>query len=121
MEKTNFFSGMTITGWLIMINVWCFLTVVLFGSFLGISISDSGLQSQAFLNGRFWTLFTYMFMHGNFWHLFFISFLDKPLEAANKKSWHRNANFSYCRGGLVNKECLSKNVAPIAPSVNCVD
>lgn len=61
---------MSITGWLIMINIWFFVEVVLLGPFLRISILDFGIQPRTFLNGeRWWALITHMFMHGNLWHL----------------------------------------------------
>jgi len=68
--RRNFFANLSITNWIILINV-----VFFFLSFpLIIANSDNikyvALQPAGILQGKYlWTLITHMFMHGSFFHL----------------------------------------------------
>jgi len=68
-KKQNFFSRLSMTNWLILINIVFFVIFFPLILFSENYISYVALQPVAFLNGSFWTLLTSMFMHGGFFHL----------------------------------------------------
>ena len=77
-------SKLSITGWLILVNVFLyFIFSILLASF-GIEKYIYLQPYNLFTNGYFWTLLTSMFMHANFLHLFInmlsLFFIGKFLE-----------------------------------------
>lgn len=68
-KKPSFFSNLSITNWLILINVVFFVMAFTFVFFSEKYIEYVALQPVGFLNGKIWTLLTSMFMHGNIFHL----------------------------------------------------
>ncbi len=69
-KKPGFFSNLSMTNWLILINVVFFIIafpLIIFSE--SKYISYIALQPVAFLNGNFWTLLTSIFMHGGIFHL----------------------------------------------------
>lgn len=69
LRKRSFFPALSITAWLVIINIVFFIITSLIILASEKYISYFALQPIAFLTGRFWTLLTSMFMHGGFWHL----------------------------------------------------
>lgn len=68
---SSWFSGLSITSWLIFINILIFFIlqiIVAVDENLINVLAISG--NNLFLNGYFWTLLTSMFMHLSFFHLF---------------------------------------------------
>jgi uncharacterized protein len=74
--KKRAFSGLSVTHWLVIVNVIFFLIF-----FVLINISEKyvkyvALQPSYFFQGKYlWTILTSMFMHGNFFHLFINMFV----------------------------------------------
>jgi len=69
-RKKSWFDNLSITTWLIMINILLFVVFSIMLSF-GIDINHIALNSNSFFEQyTFWTLLTSMFMHGGFLHLF---------------------------------------------------
>ncbi|MFH1500479.1 MAG: rhomboid family intramembrane serine protease [archaeon] len=65
-----FFNNLSVTLWLIIINVLFFLVVVLTGFFTPDKIKYIALSPELTLQGKYlWTLVTSMFMHGGIAHL----------------------------------------------------
>ena len=75
--KTNYFTNvlrkLSITNWIILINLLVFIIAIILISIIGEEkiIPNLALQPNAFFSGTIWTLFTSMFMHGNAAHLLF--------------------------------------------------
>lgn len=67
----RFFSNLSVTGWLVLVNVLFFMVFLVL---LNINSDYSKyvvLQPSLILQGKsIWTLFTSMFMHAGFFHLF---------------------------------------------------
>ncbi len=82
-----FFRMLSITNWLIIINLIVFVLVLVLSSIYGSEkITEIfALQANSFFAGKYWTVFTSMFTHFELWHflanmisLFFIgNFLEK--------------------------------------------
>lgn len=69
-KKPGFFSNLSITKWLILINVVFFVLASLTILSSEAYISYIALQPNNFLSGKFlWTILTSMFMHGGIFHL----------------------------------------------------
>ena len=66
------FKNLSITSWLIIINILFFIISSLLMSIFGSEkiIYWIALQANSFFSGIFWTLLTSMFMHGGLSHLF---------------------------------------------------
>jgi len=69
LKKRSFFSSLSATKWLIIINIVFFAVTFPLILFKEGAIGYLALQPASFTNGYFWTLLTSMFMHGNFLHL----------------------------------------------------
>jgi len=70
-KKKSFFEKISITIWLIILNVFLFLLFSLLISSGIISIDLIAFKPSNILQGKFlWTLFTSIFMHAGFFHLF---------------------------------------------------
>jgi membrane associated rhomboid family serine protease len=75
--KPGYFNGvsrkLSITNWLILINIVVFVLVEILISIFGRETIDlnSALQANAFFAGAIWNLLTSMFRHGNITHLLF--------------------------------------------------
>ena len=69
----EFFRKLSVTNWLIIVNVVCFLIMIILTSIWGDQkVSELfALQANLFFSGSVWTLLTSMFMHANIWHLLF--------------------------------------------------
>ncbi|MEK6885576.1 MAG: rhomboid family intramembrane serine protease [Nanoarchaeota archaeon] len=65
------FSNLSVTGWLIFVNVIMFIIFSLLINLFGIQKYIFLQPYNLFTNGYFWTLLTSMFMHANIWHLLF--------------------------------------------------
>ncbi len=79
LNPDNFFRKLSITNWIIIINVLIFIIYSLIEMLLfkiyGQNAVDNlfsyfALQPNLFFAGRVWTLFTSMFMHGGYLHIF---------------------------------------------------
>ena len=67
-RRDNFFTNLSVTGWLILINVVLF-ALGMIALLAGFDIKYIAIQPIGFLqNGLIWTLITSMFMHGGFFH-----------------------------------------------------
>ena len=71
----GFLRKLSITNWLIIINVIVFIIMSILGSAFGDIVSEKilslfALQANSFFSGYIWTVFTSMFMHASFLHLF---------------------------------------------------
>ena len=104
-RKKNFLHNLSITLWLIIINVVVFIiaSLILIPIFGDDKVSYwLALQANGFFSGRVWTLFTSMFMHANIGHLlanmislFFIGSFVERLIGRKRFFWF------YLSGGLV--------------------
>jgi len=67
----NFFRKLSVTNWIIILNVIIFLLIMILINIFGEEkiISIVALQAKSFFAGNYWTLFTSMFVHIYFWHL----------------------------------------------------
>ena len=68
---SNFFRNISITAWLIIINIFLFITSLFLGNYLNYLVLQPRLLFQ---NYYIWTLITSMFLHAGFAHLFFNMF-----------------------------------------------
>lgn len=68
---SNFFRNISITAWLIIINVFLFIISLFLGNYLNYLVLQPRLLFQ---NYYIWTLVTSMFLHAGFAHLFFNMF-----------------------------------------------
>ena len=72
---SGFFENLSLTGWLILINVVFFIGAFLLGFNSFVPCSESACEYIAIqpnnflLKGYLWTALTSMFMHGSFFHL----------------------------------------------------
>lgn len=71
----GFLRKLSVTNWLIIMNVVIFFIMYIIISIFGQSMSDKiyalfAIQANSFFSGYVWTLITSMFMHANFIHLF---------------------------------------------------
>ena len=68
-SKTNFFSSLSVTNWLIIVNLVCFFISLIF-VYLNL-INYIALTPNNLIHGKnVWTLLTHMFSHVMFFHLF---------------------------------------------------
>lgn len=70
---TSFFANLSVTSWIILINIFCFFAFLIFSMFPQFDSLNELFVLQAnnlFIKGYFWTLLTSMFLHANFFHLF---------------------------------------------------
>lgn len=67
----GFFRVLSLTNWIILVNLIIFLTIVILGQIYGIEeiLNLVGLSANNFFNGSYWTVFTSMFVHVELWHL----------------------------------------------------
>jgi membrane associated rhomboid family serine protease len=86
-KQPGFFSNLTITTKLIILNVIIFLIVDILSSIYGdkLVFSYLALTPSNIIAGKYlWTLITHMFLHANFLHLFFnmfsLWFIGKNVE-----------------------------------------
>ncbi len=66
-------SNFSLTTWIILINVFCFIGFIIAGFFVSLTTLNSYFAlnpNNLFLNGYVWTLLTSMFLHAGFLHLF---------------------------------------------------
>ena len=80
----SFLSCLSVTGWLIMINIFAFLLTLILNMFMDVT-KYLALQPDNLFNHYYvWTLLTSMFMHAGFFHLFVnmisLFFIGKFLE-----------------------------------------
>ncbi len=70
---SNFSRKLSITNWIIILNVLVFIISIILMSFFDQEyiVSILALQANNFFSGTFWTLLTSMFMHGGAGHLLF--------------------------------------------------
>ncbi len=68
-SSKNLFSDLSVTNWIILINVVFFIISFPLILFSEEYIKYTALQPISFSNGFFWTLLTSMFMHGGVFHL----------------------------------------------------
>ena len=81
----SWFSNLSITWWLILLNVVLFVAFTLM-LFLGVDVGHIAIQPDNFLNSfYFWTLLTSMFMHGGIFHLFINMFVLFSLGGFTEK------------------------------------
>lgn len=71
----GFLRKLSITNWLIIVNIIVFIIMYLFILIFGEIASDKifalfAIQANSFFSGHVWTLITSMFMHAGFLHLF---------------------------------------------------
>jgi membrane associated rhomboid family serine protease len=71
----EFFRKLSVTNWLIVVNILVFIILYIIELIVGQAGSDKiisvlALQGNSFFSGYVWTIFTSMFMHANFVHLF---------------------------------------------------
>lgn len=83
----HFLSRLSVTGWLILVNVVVFVLIAILLIIFGENFVDKYLALQPnnlFNNFYFWTLITSIFMHAGFFHLFInmlsLFFIGKFLE-----------------------------------------
>lgn len=70
-SRWDFFYNLSITSWLILVNVIFFILIVILTSQNQTFIEYIALKPDNILQGKYiWTLLTSMFMHGSFGHLF---------------------------------------------------
>ncbi len=67
---SSFLSGLSVTGWLILVNVVLFILALVFGNFIDVNKYFALQANNLFNNYYFWTLLTSMFMHAGIFHLF---------------------------------------------------
>lgn len=85
-KKRSFFENLSITGWIIIINIVVFLAVLIASYFYTNLLDYIALKPADFLAGKnMWTLFTHMFMHGSFLHLFVNMFVLFSLGSLMEK------------------------------------
>lgn len=67
----DFFRKLSITNWIIILNVLIFILMLILISIFGEEkiVSIVALQAKSFFAGNYWTLLTSMFIHLYFWHL----------------------------------------------------
>jgi len=71
LTKRNIFGNLSITAWLIIVNVVFFIAVILLSAIIPNITDYVALKPDNILHGRYlWTLLTSMFMHGGLFHLF---------------------------------------------------
>lgn len=100
-RKKNFFEGMSLTNFIIILNVIVFFFVTI-GALIAVSagvkvekfISFVALNPELFMKGYFWTILTSMFTHINFSHLlvnmislFFIGMFVERLIGRKRYMW----------------------------------
>ncbi len=75
-KRKGFFTDLSVTSWIILINVVFFIfAIVLLSQSEGV-IDYIALKPANILQGKYlWTLITSMFMHGSFFHLFINMFV----------------------------------------------
>jgi uncharacterized protein len=74
-RKPNWFSKLTVAGWLIVINIGFFI-IAMIAFFAGLPVRFIALQPHNLINHYYiWTLVTSMFMHGGILHLFINMFV----------------------------------------------
>lgn len=68
----SWISNLSITTWLISVNVMIFIAVLVVGIFVNPNVLSNlfALNSVNFFQGNIWSLLTSMFMHAGFFHLF---------------------------------------------------
>ena len=68
---SRFFSGLSVTGWIIVFNVLFFIASAILLLYNQDYSKYIALQSSYVFEGKYlWTFFTSMFMHAGFFHLF---------------------------------------------------
>lgn len=81
---SSFLSNLSVTGWLILVNVLLFVLTLVFSSFIDVNKYFALQANNLFNNYYFWTLLTSMFMHAGPFHLFVnmlsLFFIGKFLE-----------------------------------------
>ncbi len=67
----NFFKGLSITNWVIIINFLIYIFIFIFLQIFGDEkvIILIALQANGFFIGKVWTVFTSMFAHIHVWHI----------------------------------------------------
>lgn len=69
-HRFSFFENLSLTGEIILINVFCFIVFWALIGFNVISMDFVAIKPKNILEGKyFWTFLTSMFMHGGFFHL----------------------------------------------------
>lgn len=82
----NFLSNLSVTAWLILINVVVFLAVFIASYFYSDLLTYIALKPADLLAGKnIWTIFTHFFMHGGFLHLFVNMFVLFSLGSLMEK------------------------------------
>jgi len=94
-NEQGFFSRLSVTGWLIFINIIVFLFVIILKIIFGdVVFNYIALYPANILQGKYvWTLITHMFMHGGFLHLFVNMFVLYSLGSLSEKIIGRNRYF----------------------------
>lgn len=94
-NKKGFFPRLSITGWLIFINIIVFFLFIILKLFFGdIVFNYVALYPANILQGKYlWTLITHMFMHGGFLHLFVNMFVLYSLGNLSEKIIGRKRYF----------------------------
>lgn len=92
----GFFRMLSLTSWIILVNLMVFLAVIILGQIFGIEmvLGLIGLEANSFFNGSYWTVFTSMFVHIEAWHilanmisLFFIGNFVEKLIGRKRFFW----------------------------------
>lgn len=69
-RRDSFFQNLSVTNWLILVNVIFFIFVILISLFVKDFLNYVALKPSDFIQGEnLWTLLTSMFMHGGIFHL----------------------------------------------------
>ena len=94
------FKGMSLTGWLIVINVAAFMLQSIDAFYLKTGIQEYlVLSAKGLLSGKIWQLFTFQFMHGGFGHVFFnclmLYMFGKTMEAQLGRPRHLECYLFY--------------------------
>jgi membrane associated rhomboid family serine protease len=76
-SSPGIFSSFSVTAWIIILNIFFFVVVSIFGFILGEKVYDYiAIYPAHIITGKYlWTLITHMFMHGNIFHLFINMFV----------------------------------------------
>jgi len=81
---SSFLSNLSVTGWLILVNVILFVLTLVLSSFINVNKYFALQANNLFNNYYIWTLLTSMFMHAGPFHLFVnmlsLFFIGKFLE-----------------------------------------
>jgi hypothetical protein len=93
----NFFRKFSVTNWMILINFFIFILILILTPLLGERILDLAIKPNAFFSGNYWyigTLLTSMFMHiwlghllANMVSLFFIGNFTERIIGRKKFLW----------------------------------